>query len=97
MQEPQQSSRSTIPREDQYAQKHTSFSPPSEPPKKSRWQRLKRDNQDRKAKKMHVTHEEAARMVGDDEEWLKERAMGKDGGNGWVKKGSGGDSGYTIM
>ncbi|EAT88721.1 hypothetical protein SNOG_03516 [Parastagonospora nodorum SN15] len=69
----------------------------NESKKQSRWQRLKQDNQDRKAKKKHVTHEEAARMVGHDEDWLKERAMGKEGENGWVKKGSGGDGGYTIM
>jgi hypothetical protein len=74
---------------------HTSLSPYSESKKKTRWQCLKQDNQDRKAKKKHVTHEEAARMVGHDEEWLKKRAMGKQGENGWVRKGSGG--GYTIM
>ncbi|KAH5511309.1 hypothetical protein HBI37_016280 [Parastagonospora nodorum] len=76
---------------------HTTLSASSESKEKSRWQRLKQDNQDRKAKKKHVTHEEAARMVGHDEDWLKERAMGKEGENGWVKKGSGGDGGYTIM
>jgi hypothetical protein len=39
---------------------------------------------------MHVTHEQAARMIGRDEEWLKERGMGIEGENRWVKKGSGG-------
>jgi hypothetical protein len=51
---------------------------------------LKQENGERKARKQHVTHEQAAKMVGHDEEWLNERDMGKDKENGWVKKGSGG-------
>jgi hypothetical protein len=69
----------TLPRED-----------PSSTARLSRWDQLKADNEERKAKKTHVTHEQAARMVGHDKVWLEERGMGKGGENGWVKKGSGG-------
>jgi hypothetical protein len=68
----------------------TSSSSSSESSKRSRWQQLKQENEERKAKRKHVTHEQAAKLVGHDEEWLNEREMGKDGENGWVKKGSGG-------
>jgi hypothetical protein len=61
---------------------------------KSRWQRRKEENEVRKAKTLHVTHEQAAKMVGRDEEWLKERGMGKTGENQWVRKGN---SGCVVM
>jgi hypothetical protein len=62
--------------------------------RKTRWQRFKEENEQRKAKTLHVTHEQAAQMVGRDEEWLKERGMGKGGEHGWVRKG---EDEYVVM
>jgi hypothetical protein len=58
--------------------------------RKTRWQRIKEENEQRKAKTLHVTHEQAAQMVGRDEEWLRERGMGKGEEHRWVRKGEGG-------
>ncbi|KAH7402084.1 hypothetical protein DE146DRAFT_454836 [Phaeosphaeria sp. MPI-PUGE-AT-0046c] len=41
--------------------------------RKSTWQRLKEENEARKARTVHVTHEQAAAMLGHDEEWHRER------------------------
>lgn len=49
------------------------------------WQKLKEENEARKAKKKHVTHEQAAKMLGHDEEWQRERNMGSSGKDGWER------------
>lgn len=49
------------------------------------WQKLKEENEARKAKNKHVTHEQAARVLGHGKEWQRERDMGSDGKNRWVR------------
>lgn len=76
----------TRPRDTQSAYQQTAAVLGTSPPgaRKSRWQQLKDDNERRKAKKVHVTHDQAARLLGHDEEWLREREMGE-GRNAYVR------------
>jgi hypothetical protein len=90
--QPDASANQITPQHDSHVNTHhrTTSSSSTGTSKKSRWQKLKQENEERKAKMQHVTHEQAAELMGHDEKWLKEREMGKDGENGWVKTGGGG-------
>lgn len=74
----------------QHSHHRTPSSSSSGSSKKSRWRQLKQENEERKARTLHVTHEQAANILGHDKEWLREREMAQYGENRWVQKGSGG-------
>lgn len=65
--------------------------------RKSMWRRLKAENELRKARVIHVTHEQAAALLGHDEAWERERQMGRTGADGWERNPYADDRWCVIM